>query len=160
MSDDSLAQRIRRLEALREIDDLIADLGRAFDGGPSADQLRQLFTEDALFVVDRYGVLEGCDGIADGVAGNAETGFRWTLHYLASPRVALGDDAATAAVDFYLWEIATAASGKAYWIGGRYEAQAVAAVDRWRFSRLELKADIISHYPEGWNPKPENLADA
>lgn len=160
MNDVELAQRVRRLEALRAIDELIGDLGRAFDGGPSADALRVLFTEDALFVVDRYGSLEGADGIADGVAGNAESGFRWTLHYLVSPKVTLGEGDTRAEVDFYLWEIATAASGKAYWIGGRYEAQAEAGPDRWRFSRLELKADVISHYPQGWGPKPDNLADA
>lgn len=160
MDDTGLAARVRRLEALRAIDDLIGDLGRAFDSGPSAEALRPLFTADARFVVDQYGTLEGADGIADGVAGNAESGFRWTLHYLVSPRVTLspGDEAAD--VEFYLWEIATAASGKAYWIGGRYEARAVADGGRWRFRRLELKADVISHYPQGWTPKPENLADA
>lgn len=160
MDNQGLEQRVRRLEALRAIDDLIGDLGRAFDGGPSADALRQLFMSDAIFVVDRYGTLEGVDGIADGVAGNASTGFRWTLHYLVSPRVTLASDERGAEVEFYLWEIATAASGKAYWIGGRYEGHALAAGDRWRFSRLELKADVISHYPQGWTAKPDNLADA
>lgn len=160
VDDTGLAARVRRLEALRAIDDLIGNLGRAFDGGPSAEALRPLFTADARFLIDQYGTLEGADGIADGVAGNAESGFRWTLHYLVSPRVTLafGDEAAD--VEFYLWEIATAASGKAYWIGGRYEAEAVLHGGAWRFRRLELKADVISHYPQGWTPKPENLADA
>ena len=27
-------------------------------------------------------------------------------------------------------------------------------------SPLELKADLISHYPQGWETKPDNLADA
>ena len=160
MDDTSLDARVRRLEALRAIDDLITDLGRAFDAGPSADDLRPLFTADARFVIDRYGTLEGADGIAEGVAGNAESGFRWTLHYLVSPRVALAAGYEAAEVEFYLWEIATAASGKAYWIGGRYDAQAMDDGERWRFRRLELKADVISHYPQGWTPKPENLADA
>ena len=160
MDDNGLAARVRRLEALRAIDELITDLGRAFDAGPSAEALRGLFTADALFRVDNYGTLEGGDGIAEGVAGNAENGFRWTLHYLVSPRVTLaaGDEAAE--VEFYLWEIATAASGRAYWIGGRYEAQAVTEGERWRFRRLELKADLISHYEQGWSQKPNNLADA
>ncbi len=159
-----LAERISRLEALRAIDDLITDLGRAFDGGPSAEALRALFTVDATFVIDQYGTLEGRDAIASGVAGNATEGFRWTLHYLVSPRVTLAPGHAAADVEFYLWEIATAASGRAYWIGGRYEAAAVregaSEGGAWRFARLELKADVISHYPEGWHPKPADLADA
>lgn len=156
----TLEQRLCRLEALRAIDELIADLGRAFDAGPSAQALRRLFTADAEFQIDRYGLLSGRDAIAEGVAGNAEAGFRWTLHYLVSPKVDLAADCRSANVDFYLWEVATAASGRAYWIGGRYLAQAVAADEAWQFSRLELQADLISHYPDGWQPKPDALADA
>lgn len=155
-----LAQRISRLEALRAIDDLITDLGRAFDSGPSAEALRALFVEDATFVIDQYGTLEGADAIAAGVAGNAEEGFRWTLHYLMSPKVVLDADHARAEIEFYLWEIATAASGRAYWIGGRYHADALRVGNAWRFHRLELKADVISHYPDGWKPKPTDLSYA
>lgn len=160
MSQPSLEIRLLRLEVLRAIDELIADLGRAFDAGPSAEALRPLFADDAVFVIDRYGTLEGADGIAEGVAGNAESGFRWTLHYLVSPKVTLSTDMKQADVDFYLWEIATAASGKAYWIGGRYLAAAVWRPERWMFRSLELQADLISHYPQGWLPKPDALADA
>ncbi|MGJ8536006.1 MAG: nuclear transport factor 2 family protein [Parasphingopyxis sp.] len=160
MPRTSLEGRLARLEALRAVDDLITDLGRAFDAGPSATALRPLFTDDAIFVIDQYGTLEGSDAIAEGVAGNADAGFSWTLHYLVSPRVELAGNALAANVEFYLWEVATAASGKAYWIGGRYVAQAVSAPRNWRFSRLELKADLISHYPDGWHTKPVTLADA
>lgn len=157
---ESLEQRVVRLEALRAIDDLIADLGRAFDGGPSAALLRDLFVADAAFLIDCYGELRGRDTIADGVAGNADQGFRWTLHYLVSPKVDLSADMRSADIEFYLWEVATAASGRAYWIGGRYAAEAQVDGPRWRFRQLELKADLISHYPDGWSPKPAALADA
>ena len=156
----SLETRILRLESLRAIDDLIADLGRAFDAGPSAAALRPLFSEDAVFVIDQYGTLEGREAITEGVADNSDAGFCWTLHYLVSPRVELSDDAAIGKADFYLWEAATSSSGKAYWIGGRYEAKVVAQQGQWRFNRLELKAELISHYPEGWRDKPASLADA
>lgn len=156
-ADHSLEARIARLEAHAAIERLIADLGHGFDSGPSAEILRRLFTADAVFAVDRYGVLHGADGIADGVAGNAEGGFRWTLHYLVSPRIDLAVDARAADVEFMLWEAATAASGRAYWIGGSYSAQAIVEDGVWRFRRLELKADLISHYPEGWHEKPPAL---
>jgi len=160
MPNPTLEERVRRLEALRAIDVLIGDLARAFDAGPSAEALLPLFTDDALFRIDRYGDLVGAAAIAGGVAGNAEQGFRWTLHYLVSPKVTLDADDAAADVDFMLWEVATAASGRAYWIGGRYLARAVAADAGWQFARLELQADLISHYPAGWSPKPDALGDA
>ncbi|MEX6632300.1 nuclear transport factor 2 family protein [Hyphococcus lacteus] len=160
MSELTLENRLRRLEALRSIDDLIVDLGRAFDAGPSATELLPLFTDDAVFIIDQYGELKGAQSIADGVAGNAETGFSWTLHYLASPKVELDADSAAGTVEFYLWEIATSASDKAYWIGGRYIAEIKSDNDKWKFSRLELIADLISHYPEGWHEKPAALEKA
>jgi len=156
----SLERRIARLEAYRAIDDLIADLSRAFDAGPSAELLRPLFTDSAKFLLDQYGVLEGGAAIADGVAANADRGFRWTLHYLVSPKVTLSDDLAAAQVDFMLWEVATAASGRAYWIGGSYAARVVPQGEGWRFTHLELRADLISHYPSGWGEKPAAIADA
>ena len=155
-----LETRLARLEAERDIARLIADLGHAFDSGPSAQALRGLFTADAVFEIDGYGVLRGADGIAQGVAGNAESGFRWTLHYLVSPRIDLSADGAQASLSFMLWEAATAASGRAYWIGGSYTARAVAGADRWRFSQLRLNAELISHYPEGWHGKPDALDQA
>ena len=156
----TLERRIERLEALRAIDDLITDLSRAFDAGPSRDALCPLFTDDAAFLIDRYGELRGADAIADGVAGNAESGFRWTLHYLVSPKVVLATDMRSAQVEFMLWEVATAASGRAYWIGGRYVSRMTVDGDAWRFATLELQADLISHYPEGWNDKPASLDSA
>ncbi|MFZ5706108.1 MAG: nuclear transport factor 2 family protein [Pseudomonadota bacterium] len=160
MAIETLERRVARLEALRAIDDLIGDLGRAFDAGPSAEALRPLFTDDACFIIDSYGLFEGREAIAEGVAGNAEQGFRWTLHYLVSPKVSLDAGLSSAELEFYLWEVATAASGRAYWIGGKYLAAARADAGRWCFSRLELRADLISHYPDGWTAKPPALADA
>lgn len=152
-----LALRITRLEANKDIERLIADLGAAFDGGPSAEALRPLFTAEAIFEIDGYDILHGADAIAEGVAGNADQGFRWTLHFLVSPRIALAADGLTASLSFMLWEAATAASGRAYWIGGNYVADAAVDEGRWRFRRLRLNADLISHYPEGWHAKPAAL---
>ncbi len=156
----SLENRILRLEALREIDTLIADLARAFDAGPSAEMLRPLFTGEAVFQIDRYDRLTGADAIAAGVAGNADQGFKWTLHYLVSPKITLDEACDHAAIEFMLWEVATAASGGAYWIGGRYVATARRAAGRWQFAALELQADLISRYPDGWHDKPARLSDA
>nr|WP_087573114.1 nuclear transport factor 2 family protein [Sphingomonas sp. CDS-1] len=157
---ETLERKVERLEALRDIDTLIVDLSRAFDAGPSAEMLRPLFTEDAVFQIDRYGSLSGGETIAHGVAGNADQGFKWTLHYLVSPKVTLDTGHDRAAVEFMLWEVATSASGRAYWIGGRYVAEARKREGNWRFSALELRADLISHYPDGWREKPAALADA
>lgn len=159
-AEKALEIRIAHLEARSAIERLIADLGHGFDSGPSAEMLRRLFTPDATFTIDGYGVLRGADAIAEGVANNAQNGFSWTLHYLVSPRIDLTEDALSADIAFMLWEAATAASGRAYWIGGSYSARAIADAGVWRFAQLELKADLISHYAEGWRAKPPALERA
>lgn len=156
----TLEDRVQRLESFRSIEELIVDLSRAFDGGPSADKLRPLFTDDARFEIDQYGVLDGGDGITNGVVGNAGRGFSWTLHYLVSPKIEMSADGKGADLDFMLWEVATSASGKAYFVGGRYVARAVENGGQWRFAHLRLEADLISHYPTGWVEKPATLSDA
>jgi hypothetical protein len=156
----TIEERLRKLEAHRSIEELIVDLSRAFDGGPSAEKLRPLFADDGRFEIDQYGTIEGADQIAAGVVGNADQGFAWTLHYLVSPKIILAADAASADADFMLWEVATSASGKAYLVGGRYVAQVKEGADGWQFTLLRLEADLISHYPPGWIDKPETLADA
>ena len=157
---ESIVARIEALEAHQAIGRLITDLGQAFDTGPDPEALRRLFSADALFRIDQYGDLIGADGIADGVAGNANSGFRWTLHYLVSPRIDRAADRQSAKIEFMLWEPATAASGRSYWIAGSYAAEAAQIAGAWRFTRLELKADLISHYPEGWHDKPAALDQA
>lgn len=156
----TIEQRLHKLEAHRSIEELIVDLSRAFDGGPSAEKLRPLFAEEARFEIDQYGAIEGADQIAAGVVDNADQGFAWTLHYLVSPKIILAANAANADVEFMLWEVATSASGKAYLVGGRYVGQVRYGPSGWQFTLLRLEADLISHYPPGWYDKPETLAKA
>jgi hypothetical protein len=158
--NSELTRRIERLEAESGIQALIARLARAFDHGPSRDGLLSVFAKDAVFQIDQYGVLTGAEAIADGVVSNSEAGFRWTLHFLVSPIITLNDDYKSGAVEFMLFEPATAGSGQAYWIGGRYTADVVYAGEAWRFQRLELSAELISRYSEGWRSKPDSLANA
>jgi len=158
--NSGLIRRVERLEAEAGIQELIARLARAFDDGPSRQALLNLFAKDAVFQIDQYGVLTGAQAIADGVVSNSEAGFRWTLHFLVSPIVTLHDDYKSGAVEFMLFEPATAASGHAYWIGGRYTAEVIYAGEAWRFQQLRLSAELISRYDEGWRSKPASLAKA
>lgn len=159
-SIDELLRRLQRLEARCGNEELVAKLARAFDAGPSATQLRPLFIDEARFEIDDYGIVEGADVIAQQVAANSDAGFGWTLHYLVSPIIKTAPDYLSATVEFMLWEVATAASGKAYWIGGKYYGTTVASGEAWQFVNLRLEADLISHYKQGWSPKPKTLDGA
>lgn len=152
-----LKDRLTRLEARFEINDLVADLAVAFDAGPSAELLRPLFTAEAVFVIDRFDRIAGGEAIAVGVAGNAERGFKWGKHYFLPPRIGFGDDFKSAEAVFYYWGAATSVRERAYWIVAHYASRLSRDTDRWRFEYLELQAQQISHFAQGWTPIPENF---
>jgi hypothetical protein len=155
------ADRLARLETRFAINDLVTDLALAFDAGPSESLLLPLFTPDAVFVIDRFDRLEGGAAIARGVAGNADRGFKWGIHYFLPPKVVLDDDNTAADATFYFWGVTTSARQRAYWIGAHYTSRLVRDGEsgRWRFQFLELHAQLISHYAQGWAPKPASFDD-
>jgi SnoaL-like domain len=152
-----LNDRLIRLEARFAINDLITDLAMAFDAGPSADLLRPLFTPDAVFVIDRYDRIVGGEAIATGVAGNAERGFKWGKHYFLPPKTTMGANGISAEATFYFWGVATSVRERDYWIAAHYTSRLLHGIDGWRFQYLELHAQLISHYAQGWTAIPESF---
>ncbi len=152
-----LDERLERLEARFAISDLVADLAAAFDAGPSAELLRPLFSAEATFVIDRFDRITGGEAIATGVARNAGRGFKWGKHYFLPPRVKFGADTHHAEATFYYWGVTTSVRERAYWIVAHYVAGLSAAAGQWRFDYLELQAQLISHYAQGWTPLTENF---
>lgn len=151
--------RLALLEARFAINDLVTDLALAFDAGPSESLLLPLFTPDAEFVIDRFDRISGGEAIARGVAANSGRGFKWGMHYFLPPKTVLNDDASAADATFYFWGITTSVRERAYWIGAHYTSRVVrdAETGRWRFQFLELHAQLISHYAQGWTPTPANF---
>lgn len=152
-----LNERLEKVEARFAINDLIQDLAAAFDAGPSAQLLRPLFTREAVFLIDRFDRIAGEEAIATGVAGNAQRGFKWGKHYFIPPRVELGSDATTAQATFYYWGVSTSVRERAYWIVAHYVSRLVRQDHRWQFDYLELQAQLISNYEQGWTPLPDSF---
>jgi SnoaL-like domain len=155
-----LNNRLTRLEARFAINDLVTDLATAFDAGPSAALLRPLFTADAIFVIDRFDRIAGGEEIATRVAANAERGFKGGKHYFIPPKTLLSEDVSSAAATFYFWGVTSSVRKRAYWIAAHYTSRLRRDADGWRFQYLELHAELISHYAQGWTPIPENFDSA
>lgn len=152
-----LNDRLEKVEARFAINDLIQDLAAAFDAGPCAQLLRPLFTPEAVFLIDRFDRIAGREAIATGVAGNAQRGFKWGKHYFIPPRVELSSDATTAQATFYYWGVSTSVRERAYWIVAHYVSRLVRRDHRWQFDYLELQAQLISNYAQGWTPLPDSF---
>lgn len=155
------SNRLARLEARFAINDLVTDLALAFDAGPSKDLLLPLFTDDAVFVIDQFDKIIGGKEIAIGVSANSGRGFKWGLHYFLPPKTTMNENATSADATFYFWGITTSVRDRAYWIGAHYTSHVLRNPDseRWQFKYLELHAEVISHYAQGWTEKPASFDD-
>lgn len=162
MSDD-LEKRIRRLEDIEAIKQVITRFARGADHHCDPAMLRPLFTDDAVFEVGNFGTYKGGDEIVQSMHANNKTGFYWTLHYLISPEIEIAEDGSTADVFYYLWEPAASpregADDQAYWIGGWYNARMRKEGGAWRYSHLALTLKLLSPYGEGWQTTPESFDD-
>ena len=104
---------------------------------------------------------EGREEIARGVSEAAQTDITWTLHYMVSPKVELGEDGVTATMSWYLWELANMRGKqgelKAVWVGGTYDSQLVKREGRWFFAHVWLNLKLATPFDKGWadSPLPE-----
>ena len=157
---EQLAARIQRLEDIHAINNLIVTYARASDRHNDPDLMVPLFTEDgALDVGSGYGRFQGHDVLRAFFLETPKI-ISFSLHYMISPQIEIGEDGRSARAFWYLWEPASMpdpATGReeAVWIGGTYDADLVKVDDgRWLFKEIRLKMEFMSPYGEGWARRP------
>ncbi|MGH7859413.1 MAG: nuclear transport factor 2 family protein, partial [Candidatus Binatia bacterium] len=137
---EDLVRRIERLEAIEEIKQLKSRYARACDPRHDVETLLSLFTDDAVFSVERFGRYEGKAAIREFLEG-ADDIVPWALHYMIAPVVEVSDDRRSARGTWYLWEPAKMPRPprgdiEAFWIAGVYEDELVRESDGWRFKSV------------------------
>jgi hypothetical protein len=155
-----LEARIRRLEDIQAIKNLLVRYARASDKHNDPDLMLPLFTEDgALDVGSDYGRYQGHDTLRAFFLETPKI-ISWSLHYMVSPSIEIAEDGRSATAFWYLWELANMPYPKgtgeeAVWIGGTYDSDLVKQDDgSWLFKEIRLKMELMSPYSEGWVKKP------
>ncbi|MDE8652004.1 nuclear transport factor 2 family protein [Novosphingobium album (ex Liu et al. 2023)] len=149
-------ERLARLEARAEITDLVARYAHGADHKNDPAILGPLFAPDGVWTAEGFGDLRGREAIAAGLAEIAASRILWSIHYMVSPHVVLGDDAATARCHWYLWELCTVAeeSGPTdSWFGGWYNSELALTDEGWRFTRVELEVRLQGEAMPPWTLK-------
>lgn len=152
---DDLATRIQRLEDIEAIKWLIVRYAQGADQNNNVDIMLPLFAEDAIWDAgERFGRYQGKAAIRDFLRSSGSF-IGWTLHYMVSPAIKIGDDAETAQAFWYLWETANmpnqqTGESEAMWIGGTYDTELAKEDGQWKFKRVNLKIKLLSPYKEGW----------
>ncbi|MBI3951655.1 MAG: nuclear transport factor 2 family protein [Acidobacteria bacterium] len=158
---EDLAKRVRRLEDIEAIKQIIIIYGKGSDDHHNVDVMLPLFTEDGVLDVGSgYGRYEGREALREFLTGPAEEIIRWSIHYMLSPVIEVAEDGRTAHAFWYLWEVANMEDPRtkeleAMWIGGTYDSDLVKEADgQWRFKEIRLKMEFMSPYSEGWVKSP------
>ena len=139
-----LAERLRRVEDLLEIQQLFVDYGRLLDAGDFAAYGR-LFARDGEVLLGPMGRASGPQDIEALMTRILADRVGQTYHLITSPTVALDGDTATSEV---MWTVVARDDGGRPEVTmlGRHVDQLVREDGRWRFRRRQGHIDIPSTY--------------
>ena len=157
MLNGSLESRLIRLEACEAIRQLVAQYAIGADRKNDPVVLGPLFHHDAVWEAEGVGRYEGRDAIANGLSELGRNFVTWSIHYMISPLIEVGDDLQTASCRWYLWELCTMAQegGEASdtWLGGWYDSRLSCRSGDWAFDQVKLDMRLASPVPEPWSGK-------
>ena len=146
---ENIEKRLRRLESIEEIKQLIARYAKACDLNGDAAMLSTCFTQDVVWNCKEVGHWEGRDSAVQGIHETCTVKLPWALHYMTQPVIDVDDDGISATGEYYLWELAKAkpeggGESQDTWIGGWYESQFRREHGAWYFNHIELILKLLS----------------
>jgi hypothetical protein len=158
MSDPiaALAARLERMEALEEIQTMVARYAIAADRRNDPAMFAPLFAEDAVWEADGFSRYEGRDAIVRGLAEVGEKQILWSVHFMVSPLVELDADLQGARCRWYIWELATMADGvnsNDHWLAGWYDSRVRREAGGWKFTKVHLDFRLVSPVSPPWQGK-------
>jgi hypothetical protein len=150
---EQLEHRIARLEATREIEQLMIRYADICDRGYDPAEISTILTEDAVWDGgSNLGRHEGRSAICDFFGGASER-ITWALHYMIAAAVEVDEDLTNARGSWYLWQpctIETESGPRACLIAGRYANRLRRENGQWLFSEITIKVETETPLDEGW----------
>ncbi|WP_327753929.1 nuclear transport factor 2 family protein (plasmid) [Sphingobium sp. SJ10-10] len=152
----SVEERLFRIEARQEIEDLVARYGHGADRKNDPAIMQPLFHADAIWSAEGFATFHGSDAIAEGLARIAAEAVLWSIHYMVAPYVEFAEDGRSARCRWYLWELSTMAGDSGpedRWLGGWYDSVARYEEEEWKFASVKLDLRIQGVATPPWMVK-------
>jgi ketosteroid isomerase-like protein len=148
MSLEDVERRLKTLEDIEAIKRLKARYCAYCDNNYDADNLANLFTEDAVWEADMRGKAEGREEIRNFFI-RARQRLPFAIHIVMNPIIAVDGDKAKGT--WYLLQACTYAEGdQAVWGSARYDEEYVRVKGEWKFKNLKLTSFFWTPYDQGW----------
>jgi hypothetical protein len=144
----SQENRIARLEDIEEIRRLTIRYANGADRRNDPRVMRELFSKDAVWESDGFGVFRGRAQILTGLREIATTRVSHTLHYMIAPLVDVASDRCSARASWRLWELAHLRDGggskfQPVMAGGDYTCKLVRIDGKWRLQHVRLNIRTV-----------------
>lgn len=158
-TDESVEQRLARIEDVEAIKRLKAKYAEYCDNGYDADGMAALFAEDGSWEGNVFGIHHGREAIRKHILG-FHGQILWALHFMVCPVIDVAPDGKSARGQWYLFEPATFAGlddparGDAVIITAKYDDEFVKRDGRWWFKKVGATFEQISNLDEGWVRQP------
>ncbi len=148
MSLEDVERRLETLEDIEAIKRLKARYCAYCDDNYDADNLVNLFTEDAVWEADMRGRVEGSEEIRNFFI-KAHQRLPFAIHIVMNPIIEVDGDKAKGT--WYLFQACTHAEGnQAVWGSARYDEEYVRVNGEWKFKNLKLTSFFWTPYDQGW----------
>lgn len=143
---DETLDRLKRLEDLEQLRTLKHRYAALCDADYNADELAELFTEDAVWDGGVMGRHAGREAIRTFFACAPEL-MPFAIHHVSNALLDIDGDRASGR--WYLWQPCLTRS-QALWLAGTYEDRYRRDADTWRFESVDLQLRMVSPYEFGW----------
>lgn len=149
MSLKELEKRVQILEDIESIKRLKFRYARACDNKYDADEMIEIFTEDAIWDGGKeFGIYKGKREMYD-FFKKVSSDILFALHYFTTPNIVVDGDNAKAI--WYLWDTSTLSGNKAIFLAG-YEHDKYRKINgRWWQSEMKLDLCYMTPFEEGWH---------
>ena len=151
MAENTLEQRIARLEAPNDICKLMAEYLLVADKGYDPDQITAMFVEDSTWEGDSFGRHEGRQAIWD-FFDSLSGSLVFAAHFITNPIINFSaDDRASGA--WRLFQTATVNSDgdlDSNLIVAAYDNEFVKIGDAWMFKAVNVHVNFFEPIAKGW----------
>lgn len=148
-----LEGRVARMEDVEDIKRLQARYAAVCDNRYNPDDMVRLFTEDGVWDGgETLGRVEGRDALHRHFAA-AGSQFKWAVHFMMAPDIAVAEDRQSARASWYLLEpctVHTDGVDQQYWLGTVYDISYRNGSQGWQFQQMNLRLLMWAEFAAGW----------
>jgi ketosteroid isomerase-like protein len=154
MTLEELEKRVQALEDLEEIKKLKVRYAKYCDDNFDVEKLGELFTEDAVWGSDVWGIFRGREAIKQYFAGVPKY-MTFACHRIVAPDITVEGDRAYGT--WYGMNTGILRNGKGFWSSCLYTDEYKKIDGRWFMSRVKLSYFYRSPFEGGW-AKERNMS--